>query len=620
MIFQRTVVSVSVEIEHASNGSRMRRDLLSSDGGDKNQVTTMNVAFDLPDITVTIETATGTAQLEAYRSVNNDKFLHDTSGDKISQLFWVTVGLPNFIRSPSPRNSSDVKLFHFNNRGFSVYLEMKTDAMGRALAAAARNKYKVNISDNQVVNLILSQFECSTILYDDAGDKYVLKGRVTDFRNFPLRMNFVAPIRSHERRLFEQELKASVVDLEFDCDIKSSGGKVIKTNTLTISANQLQQIGLEEKLFGPAGSNGKNDVYVTRDQMSALSSEMYSTLNIVEEYQMPEFQFKEAFVDELIKQISTNAFDQVPIDTVLASLSKYGFDIGADIKPDVIKKDIGSILKIEKTDSSSRIILDNQNDRDFSNSESNNGEFGLNGEFGPCKFGLTAKWGRENQQTSSSKDRSLSDQLRALNEETKNEAHWEIEGDRVIPKSLNVARLTRAKLSKTLTFNRIRMQTFEAPFHRTFSLYTLRTSVSASFLDRLSSRVEELEGTSYYLAEMTKQLEETTKEGKLDSDKEIANIRTNHSAFSANVDSRIGSMGTAIQNAQSRIDSVSSTALRRCRICFQEGEGSSQCERNRDTCSGYGTTDGGWTEWFRDETDNRNGGCQYHWKVECITY
>lgn len=60
IISQSTVVSVSVEIEHASNGSRMRRDLLSSDGGDKNQVTTMNVAFDLPDLTVTIETTTGT--------------------------------------------------------------------------------------------------------------------------------------------------------------------------------------------------------------------------------------------------------------------------------------------------------------------------------------------------------------------------------------------------------------------------------------------------------------------------------------------------------------------------------------------------------------------------------
>lgn len=192
----------------------------------------------------------------------------------------------------------------------------------------------------------------------------------------------------------------------------------------------------------------------------------------------------------------------------MASVSKYGFDIGADIQPDVIKKDIGSILKIEKTGSKSRIVLDEERYREYSKSRSNSGGFGVS-VFG-C--GLSANWARSNAQSSISKDRSRSDQLRELNEETKNEAQWEIEGDRVIPKSLNVARLTRSKISKTLTFNRIRMQSFEAPFHRTFSLYTLTSSASASFLDQLSSRVEQLEGTSKHLVKTTKQLEETTKQ------------------------------------------------------------------------------------------------------------
>lgn len=190
--------------------------------------------------------------------------------------------------------------------------------------------------------------------------------------------------------------------------------------------------------------------------------------------------------------MSTSVFEQVNVDTALASLSKYGFDVGADLKPDVIKKDIGSILKIDKTGSKSHIILNNERERDSSNSQSRTGGFGFN----IGKFGLTTNWGRSNEQKSSSKDKSLSDQLRELNEETNNEAKWEIEGDRVIPKSLNVARLTRAKMSKSLTFNRIRMQTFEAPFHRTFSLYTLTASVSASFLDQLPARIASLEKTT----------------------------------------------------------------------------------------------------------------------------
>ena len=68
---------------------------------------------------------------------------------------------------------------------------------------------------------------------------------------------------------------------------------------------------------------------------------MYSTLNIVEDYQMSESQFSDAFVEGMINQIATEQFKQVPIDTVLASLSNYGFDVGQDFKPDVIKRTFG---------------------------------------------------------------------------------------------------------------------------------------------------------------------------------------------------------------------------------------------------------------------------------------
>ena len=138
-------------------------------------------------------------------------------------------------------------------------------------------------------------------------------------------------------------------------------------------------LGIEEKLFGRATSDNSNsNMYVTRDQMTGISSEMYSSLNIVEDYQMSEGQFSDAFVEGMINQIASKSFKQVPIDTVLASLSKYGFDIGQDLKPDVIKKDIwGSIMTIEKKDEKSRIILDEANYKKIEESNSNSGGFGV---------------------------------------------------------------------------------------------------------------------------------------------------------------------------------------------------------------------------------------------------
>lgn len=66
-----------------------------------------------------------------------------------------------------------------------------------------------------------------------------------------------------------------------------------------------------------------------------------------------------------------------------------------------------------------------------------------------------------------------------------------------------------------------------------------------------------------------------------------------------------------------------------CRICFEETEGSSQCQQKRKSCSHWSNTfahgDSGpsvvdkdyWTDPFRDDTDGRGGGCKYQWIVEC---
>ena len=60
----------------------------------------------------------------------------------------------------------------------------------------------------------------------------------------------------------------------------------------------------------------------------------------------------------------------------------------------------------------------------------------------------------------------FSNKLRELNEESSKDVTWTIDGTRVIPKSLNVAKLTSSSLKETLTFTHIRRKHIEAPFNR----------------------------------------------------------------------------------------------------------------------------------------------------------
>ena len=58
-----------------------------------------------------------------------------------------------------------------------------------------------------------------------------------------------------------------------------------------------------------------------------------------------------------------------------------------------------------------------------------------------------------------------------------------------------------------------------------------------------------------------------------------------------------------------------------CRVCFKEVEGSSQCQGKRQSCSGWSApgANPSWTLPFRDDTDNRSGGCIYQWFLDCTS-
>lgn len=66
---------------------------------------------------------------------------------------------------------------------------------------------------------------------------------------------------------------------------------------------------------------------------------------------------------------------------------------------------------------------------------------------------------------------------------------------------------------------------------------------------------------------------------------------------------------------QWRIEATNVKPKREYRLCFEETEGSSQCQGKRSSCTGWSGSPS-WTSHFRDDTDNRSGGCRYSWRTE----
>ena len=266
------------------------------------QRTPANIAFDLPDLIVIGDAVGRTVQLEAFRSTANDGILNEHNSAEYGRLFWVSIGSPKFIRSGVPGTNQSA-IFHKSRDGFYAQIQMLTEDQRQLFASAVRQKYNITVSINQVVNLILSTFECSLTEHDRNRNKYLLKGAVKNFHEFPLAMTFPAREDNEDYTLFSRllhEADRNGSNLDFHCYL-ATVGKEVRSNRLSINLKSQQRIGLEEKLFGNADSSS---AYVTRKQMTELSNEMYSSLDIVEEYEMSEFQFNEAFIGDFIKQVT----------------------------------------------------------------------------------------------------------------------------------------------------------------------------------------------------------------------------------------------------------------------------------------------------------------------------
>lgn len=348
-------------------------------------------------------------------------------------------------------------------------------------------KYNINITKEQIVSLVPSRFECLIDFYFD-DKRLLITGRVKQFNTFPLKIEFTAPLNTKERTSLEKRIKedGNNLDLNIDCEINSKG-KAYRQNTLIITGDQLYNIGLIDDLFGP-----HTERYVTRRQMVDLTTEIYLKLNIIEDYHIPESQFKENFINDFITQAADKTFQSVPIDDVLNSLSQYNFK--NDLKPDVILQDLGKIFSIKKTGNKEQIIADRENFENFKKNSQRNTAGSVNGSLFFDIFDASASFHYANEKSSdwTKSSSSFDSQLKDLNDYNENNFEWTRIGELIKPKKIKVVKLVKSFMSRNLVFSRVKRDYYDAPFKRVISLNTFNNVYLSSNDQDSVQRIENL--------------------------------------------------------------------------------------------------------------------------------
>ena len=222
-----------------------------------------DIVFKLADLTVTYQSIKGLVTMEAFKSSINDLIINNKNQDKYPQLTWLSLGNPRLVNFYDKKFDS-YNSFKSNNEGFSIFIETLNHDHINLFKQNVKVKYNINIEPEQIVQLVPSKFECKLAITND-NLKTVYLGKAFQLNRSPLEVFFYAPKGSQERQLFDQHTD----DLQFYCEAIRTQGKAYKTNYLSISAEQIQQLNLIDDIFGPA-----DEVFVTRSQMNTLGTEI----------------------------------------------------------------------------------------------------------------------------------------------------------------------------------------------------------------------------------------------------------------------------------------------------------------------------------------------------------
>ena len=100
--------------------------------------------------------------------------------------------------------------------------------------------------------------------------------------------------------------------------------------------------------------------------------------------------------------------------------------------------------------------------------------------------------------------------MRDISEQLSNSIKWEKKGETIIPKAIDVVKLSRMKFKTGFSISISKRYTLNAPFHRTFELYTKDIEILAGPLEPLQL-LKKLNQTSSKIAELEKNFNEKLK-------------------------------------------------------------------------------------------------------------
>lgn len=399
--------------------------------------------------------------LNAFTTKNIKQFEDQpNSGKKYNRLTWMSLGYPKLLETKQ-FNSNLSRIFHFYDGGFFTFIETLNIDYKHALTRALFDKYSINVTNAQIVNIPLSYFGCEIEFYDQNNTK--IMGQVKNFDQHPYKVMFKAPLKSTERNLFEEKIKINERNIFVNCKIESQY-KDEKITAFKLIPNDIKELNLIDKLFE------KNEfVYLIRYQVDSLSNEIYSSFDVLE---IDEEEFNKTFYHEFMKKVYFQKFSHEKFDQVVKSLSKYSLNIDQIANIEIIKKEFGKLFKLNQNGNKKFISIDSEF-VDNLRKKNKNDELRIGSESGVGGLCVetSVQFVRNKEVEWSKYSKSIVEQISELNCNNEDGIEWELKVMQILPKSLNVVKLKKSSfLTTTFHFPGVKIVQFIPKFQRSFTI------------------------------------------------------------------------------------------------------------------------------------------------------
>uniref|UniRef100_A0A915K056 Uncharacterized protein n=1 Tax=Romanomermis culicivorax TaxID=13658 RepID=A0A915K056_ROMCU len=459
------------------SGSRSKR---------ANDDTSGDIQFQIADIVTQYKFGKDDIQLEAYKVRNKEQ--------------WVSLGQPYFIKGDNK------SMYSFSPESIYAQVRLLPDDQKTALADEAKRRNASLVLP--IISLIPLQSITCTVNFVLKDSTYKLIGQAQDLSRLNTIINLPYPEESNKRKALLERINVDAADPEWICQFEAAG-RELRTNSLKITASQIQEVITDGKLFGKG-----SETYVTRNQLNKLASKIQQRVSIDEEYEVEGVEFDQKIYGKLLDLVS-QPFKQVSIDDALATMSKFGATQDEkDLSPSDIKKQWSDVLEVRKDGSKKYISA--KNDTEHSGSEQEGHGVDTETTVGADIVGVVkveskigVKTANSRKDTWKNNDLTLDEQLKELNSDNQNHVQWAIDGDRVVPKSLDVAKLSKSKFQSDISISYDKRFVQDAQYKKTVVLRT--TSFVPSTIESEEQKLKRaVEMMTDNLTNVTKQVDKIT--------------------------------------------------------------------------------------------------------------